>query len=60
MNKVERNGAVLQILNNISDLILECLCNFVIKPPGKIIIGPLDFSIVSNLVLGFGLFQLSP
>jgi len=32
---------------------------YVIKPPGKVAIGSLDFSIFSSLVLGFGLFQLS-
>jgi len=59
-NSVERNGAVSAILNNISDLILGCLCNFVIKPPETIVIRPLYFSVFSDLVLGFELFQLSP
>jgi len=39
---------------------LDVFCNFVIKPLGKIIIRPLDVSAFSDLVLGFGLFQLSP
>jgi len=43
-----------------SDLVIEFFCNFVIKPPGKIVIGSLDFSAFSGLVLGFGLFQIIP
>jgi len=45
---------------NIFDLVLGCFDNFVIKPPIWIVIESLDFSAFSGLVLGFGLFQLSP
>jgi hypothetical protein len=58
VSSIERNGAVFAILNNISDLILGCLCNFVIKPPEKIVIRPLYVSAFSDLVLVFGLFQV--
>jgi len=57
-----------------SDLVIEFFCNFVIKPPGKIVIGSLDFSaffrfgpwfrIVSNKsLIGYQtsiIMQLSP
>jgi hypothetical protein len=54
--------ASFQFQNDISDLVLGCFYNFVIKPPppGKVVIGSFDFSAFSSLVLGFGLFQLSP
>jgi hypothetical protein len=55
-----RSGTVLPLLNDISDLVLGYFHNFVIKPPGKVVIGSLDCSAFSGLVLGFGLFQLSP
>jgi hypothetical protein len=52
-------GAFFKFQMDIYDLILGCFYNFVIKPPGKNVIGSLDFSAFSGLVLGFGLFQLS-
>jgi hypothetical protein len=52
--------APFQFQNSISDLVPGCFYYFVIKPPGTVVIGSFDFSAFSGLVLGFGLFQLSP
>jgi hypothetical protein len=48
-----------QFQNDISDLVLGWFYNFVIKAPGKVVIGSLAFSAFSGLVLGLGLFQLN-
>jgi len=42
-----------------SDWVIEffAICN---QALGKIVIGSLDFNVFFGLVLGFGLFQLSP
>jgi hypothetical protein len=50
--------APFQFQNDISDLV--CFYYFVIKPLGKVVSGSFDFNAFSGLVLGFGLFQLSP
>jgi hypothetical protein len=58
MNSAPRNGAVSKFkwILLIWSLNFLQFCN---QAPEKIITGSLDFSAFSNLVLGFGLFQLS-
>jgi hypothetical protein len=49
--------APFQNSNDTSDLVIEVFCNFVIKPPRKIVIGSIEFSAFSGLVFFLDCFN---
>jgi hypothetical protein len=59
MNSASRNDAISKFkwILLIGSLNFLQFCN---QALGKIVIGSLDFNVFFGLVLGFGLFQLSP